>query len=147
MPVTVVVVDDDPEYRMIVRFLLAQERESMVLVGEAAEGEEGLVLVRREQPDVLVTDLVMPGLDGIQLTRRVRAELPDTKIILISSHAEDAYRLSASDSGADAFVSKQVINSSLIPAIRDVVGRRLSGGSGPLPPSAGTPSSPAAPSS
>jgi hypothetical protein len=52
----------------------------------------------------------------------------------------------ASDSGADAFVSKQVLNSSLLPAIRDVIARRLSGGSGPLPPSAGGSSSFVAPS-
>jgi DNA-binding NarL/FixJ family response regulator len=63
----------------------------------------------------------------------------------MSSHAEDAYRLMASDSGADAFVSKRVIDSSLLPAIRDVVARRLSGGSGPLPPSAGASASSAAP--
>ena len=81
-------------------------------------------------------DLVMPRLNGVELTRRIRQELPATKIILISSYTEDAYRLMASDSGADAFVSKQVMDSSLLPAIRDVVARRLSGGSGPLPPRA-----------
>jgi hypothetical protein len=54
----------------------------------------------------------------------------------MSSYTEDAYRLMASDSGADAFVSKQVITSSLLPAIRDVI-RRRSGGGGPLPPCIG----------
>ena len=144
MPVTVVVVDDDPEYRRIARQLLAQESE-FVLVGEAADGEEALALVRREQPDVLVSDLVIPRLDGIELTRRVREELPDTRIVLISSYTEDAYEMLASDSGADAFVSKQVITSSLVAAIRDVHRRRLSGGSWPLPPSAGASSSAAPP--
>ena len=136
MPVTVVVVDDDPEYRRIARELLAQESE-LVLVGEAADGEEALALLRREQPDVLVSDLVLPRLNGIELTRRVREEMPDTRIVLISSYTEDAYQMLASDSGADAFVSKQVIRSSLVAAIRDVHRRRLSGGSWPLPPSAG----------
>jgi two-component system response regulator YesN len=145
MPLTIVVADDDPDYRMIVRYLLASVAEFMTLVGEAADGEEALALVLRERPDVLVTDIVMPGLDGIELARRVREELPDTKIVLISLYTEDAYRRLASSSGADAFVNKRVINSSLLPAIRDVTGRRLSGGSGPLPPSAGASSSPAAP--
>ena len=82
---------------------------------------------------------------GIELTKRIRGELPQTKIILMSSYTEDAYRLMASDSGADAFVNKRVINDALLPAIRDLI-RRISGGSGPLPPSAGTsPASAASP--
>jgi len=77
------------------------------------------------------------------LTRRVREALPDTKIILMSSYTDDAYRMMASSSRADAFVSKQVINSSLVSAIRDLTGRQISGGSGPG--SAGASSSPAVP--
>jgi DNA-binding NarL/FixJ family response regulator len=145
MPLTIVVADDDPEFRMIVGYLVASAGEPMVLVGEAGDGAEALQLVLREQPDVLVTDLLMPGLDGIALTRRLREVMPDLKIILMSSHTEDAYRLMASNSGADAFVNKQVATRSLISAIRDVVARRLSGGSWPLPPGAGAPSWPAAP--
>ena len=133
MPLTIVLVDDDPEYRLIVGYILAVASDTMTIVGEAADGEEALAVVLRERPDIVITDLVMPRLNGVELTRRIRQELPETKIILISSHTEDAYRLMASDSGADAFVSKQVIDSSLLPAIRDVVARRLSGGSGPLP--------------
>ena len=144
MSLRIVVADDDADYRMIVRYLLASDS-GMVLAGEAPDGEHALSLVLRERPDVLITDLVMPGLNGVDLTRRVREALPDTKIILMSSYPDDAYRLLASSSGADAFVSKQVINSSLLAAIRDLTGRPLSGGSGPaLPGSAGA-SSPAAP--
>jgi DNA-binding NarL/FixJ family response regulator len=93
--------------------------------------------VQRERPDIVITDLVMPRLDGVELTRRIRHELPQTKIILMSSYPEDAYRLMASDSGADVFVSKRVIFDNLLPTIYDVIRRRLSGGSGQLPPSAG----------
>ena len=86
------------------------------------------------RPDVVIVDLMMPRLDGVELTRRIRQDLPPTKVILMSSYTEDAYRLMASDSGADAFVSKQVLSTSLLPAIRDVIRRRFSGGSGPLLP-------------
>jgi DNA-binding NarL/FixJ family response regulator len=143
MPLSIVLADDDPEFRMIVRYLLASVSEDMALTGEAADGEEALTLVLREHPDVLVTDLVMPRLNGIELTRRVREALPDTKIILMSSYTDDAYRMMASESGADAFVSKQVIHSSLVSAIHDLTGRRLSSGDGPG--RAGASSSPAAP--
>jgi DNA-binding NarL/FixJ family response regulator len=72
---------------------------------------------------MVITDLVMPGRDGVELARRIRLELPRTKVILMSSYIEDAYQLMASDSGADAFVNKQVITRTLLPAIGDVVRR------------------------
>ncbi|MEX2222917.1 MAG: response regulator transcription factor [Candidatus Rokuibacteriota bacterium] len=123
MPVSIVVIDASEEYRLIVRGLLRSVHDVTTFVGDAANGAEGLVLVRRERPDIVITDLVMPGLDGVELTRRIRLELPKTKIILMSSHIEDAYRLMASDSGADAFVNKQMITRTLLPAIGDVVRR------------------------
>jgi DNA-binding NarL/FixJ family response regulator len=141
-PLTVVVVDDMPDQREIVRFLLLSLPE-LTIAGEAADGEEGLVVVLRERPDIVITDLVMPRLDGVALTRRIRQELPQASVIIMSTHTEDAYRLMASDSGADAFVNKRVLFEALLPAIRDLIRRRLSGGSGPLPPSPGA-SSPAA---
>jgi two-component system, NarL family, response regulator DesR len=141
MPVTIVVADDEEQYRELVRVLLASLSDTMIVVGEAANGEEALSIALRERPDIVITDLVMPRLNGIELTKRIRQELPQTRVILMSSFTEDAYRMMASDSGADAFVSKQVIVHSLLPAIYDVIRRRLSGGSGALPPSAGGSSS------
>jgi len=137
MPLTIVVADDDPQYREIVRYLLAAASDTVTIVAEAEDGEEALALVLRARPDIVITDLIMPRLNGVELTRRIRQELPDTKVILISSYTEDAYRLMASDSGADVFVSKQVITTMLLPAIRDLIRRRFSGGSGPLPPAIG----------
>ena len=136
MPLTIVVADDDRDYRLLIRHILASASDTTSLVGEAADGQEALAIVLRERPDIVITDLMMPGLDGVELTRRIRRERPQTKIILISSYTEDAYRLMASDSGADAFVSKQVITSSLLPAVQDVVRRRLAGGSFPALPDA-----------
>lgn len=137
MPFTLMVVDDSAEYRDIVRQLLRSVSDLITLTGEAEDGLEGLELARRVHPDIVITDLVMPRLNGVELTRRLREELPTTRIILMSSYTEDAYRLMASDSGADVFVSKQVIIDGLVPAIRDLIRRQLSGGSGPLPPAAG----------
>ena len=141
MPWTIVVADDAADYREIVRTLLRPMSDTMTMVGEAEDGEQALTLVRLERPDLVITDLIMPRLDGVALTRRIRQELPETRVILISSHTEDAYRLWASDSGVDAFVSKQVITTSLVPAIRDLIRRRLSGGSDSLPPITGASSS------
>ena len=137
MPFTIVIADDEQDYRLIVRRLLLALSDTVRIVGEAADGDMALALVRSERPDILITDLVMPGLDGVELTRRIREELPQTKIILMSSYTEDAYRLSASNSGADAFVNKLVLTSSFVPAVQDVIRRRLSRGSYPLPPGTG----------
>jgi CheY-like chemotaxis protein len=95
----------------------------MKIVGEAADGKEALAIVHRERPDIVITDLVMPKLDGVELTRRIRRELPHTAIILMSSRPD--FRLMAPDSDADGFVSKWVMNDMLVPAIRDVVARRV----------------------
>ncbi len=140
MPLTIVVADDTPDYRDMVRYLLASMTDTMTIVGEASDGEEALSLVRLHRPDLVITDLIMPRLNGIELTRHIRQELPETRVVLMSSYAEDAYLLMASDSGADAFVNKHVIMNALLPAIRDLI-RRISGGSGPPPPITGASSS------
>lgn len=133
VPIKILLVDDDDEFRALVRHIvLAGLRETVVV--DATDGEAGWALVRREQPDLVITDLVMPRLDGIELTRRIRSAFPQTSVILMSSFTEDAYRMMASDSGADAFVSKQVIDNALVPAILDVMSRRFSAGRGPIPP-------------
>jgi DNA-binding NarL/FixJ family response regulator len=131
MPLTVVLADDDVECRLLVRAILAPESATMTIVGEAADGEQALALVLRTRPDIVISDLLMPRLTGIGLTRliRIRQELRRTKIIIFSSQTENAYRLMASDSGADAFVSKQMLATTLLPVIRDVMRRQVSGSS------------------
>jgi len=82
---TIVVADDAPDYRLIVRTILASVSDMMTIVGEAEDGAEALAVVLRERPDIVITDLMMPLLNGIELTKRIREELPQTKIILMSS--------------------------------------------------------------
>ena len=120
---TIVVVDDAWEMRLLLRALLQTMGAAVALVGEASDGEEALEVVRRERPAIVITDLLMPRLNGVELTRLIRQELPRIKIIQISSHTEDAYRLMASDSGADIFVNKSVISDALVPAVRNLISR------------------------
>src|SRR5260370_7182162 len=76
IPLTIVVADDTPDYRQIVRAILASVSDTMSIVGEAENGDEALAVVRRERPDIVITDLMMPLLNGIELTRRITQELP-----------------------------------------------------------------------
>jgi len=120
---TVVVVDDDPDYLWLVRVILEMRGERITIVGEAASGEEALAVVLRERPDVVIVDLMMPRLNGLELTRRIKQDRPQTKILLMSAYTEDTYRRIASVSGADGFVNKHLIHTGLLPAIRVAIGR------------------------
>jgi CheY-like chemotaxis protein len=87
---TLVVADDDPDYCYFVGVLLGPMVDTVTIVGEAGSGEEALALVLRKKPDIVVADLLMPRVNGIELTRRIKRELPDTKIILMSAYPTDA---------------------------------------------------------
>jgi len=121
-PVTIVIADDYPDYRLLVRLLLTSLSDTISIVGEAADGVEALALVRRERPDIVIADLLMPRLDGLELTRRIKHERPETKVILITSYAE-ACQPVARASDADAVVNKLGLRSGLVPAVRDVIVR------------------------
>ena len=114
------IADDYPDYRLLVRFLLTSLSDTIAIVGEAADGEEALTLVRRERPDIVISDLLMPRLNGLELTRRIKHELPQTKVILMTSYTEACQRV-AHVSDADAVVNKLGLHSGLLPAVRDVI--------------------------
>ena len=120
---TVIVVDDDPDYLWLVRFILESGPDKTAIVGEVASGEEALGLVLHKHPDIVIVDLMMPRLNGLELTRRIKEERPQTKILLMSAYSEDTYRRIASVSGADGFVNKHLIHTGLLPAIREAIGR------------------------
>src|SRR5258705_12026287 len=103
---TVVIVDDVPDFRQIVHAILVDLPGGGTIVGEASDGEEAFTVVLRERPDIVITDLMMPRLNGVELTRRIRQELPLTMVVLMSSYPQDGYRPMASCSGADAVRSK-----------------------------------------
>jgi DNA-binding NarL/FixJ family response regulator len=120
---TLVVAGDDMENRLIIRALLRRMPEAVRLIGEAADGEAALAMARRERADVVIANVLMPGLNGAELTQRLREESPRTRVILVSAFTEANHRILAADSGADAIVHEQVITGALLPAIRDVMRR------------------------
>ena len=113
----VLVVDDDWEIRWLVTFVL-QRDPNVALVGEAPDGEVAVSLVRQERPDVVVIDVMMPGLDGLEATRRIKQEYPAMKVLVLTSLTDDATRSKAFEKGADAFLDKREIATVLLPTIR-----------------------------
>jgi DNA-binding NarL/FixJ family response regulator len=123
--VEIVLADDHPIVRQGLRALLEAERDFQV-VGEAGDGLEAVALVERVKPDVLVLDLMMPGLAGLQVARQVRQRSPQTRIVILSMHADEGYVLEALTAGASAYVLKKSTTGDLVKAIRDAIaGRRF----------------------
>jgi len=122
--VTVALADDHVVVRQGLRLLLESDPE-FVVVGEAADGIEALELVKRRKPKVLIADLMMPGLDGLETTRRLARLKLDTRVIILTMYGDEAYLLDALGSGAAGYVVKESAGADLFQAIRNVVaGRR-----------------------
>jgi DNA-binding NarL/FixJ family response regulator len=114
---SLLIADDDPGFRGVVRRMLEREQAARI-VGEAADGEEALRLARALHPGVILMDIAMPRLNGLEALRRAKAELPGTKIIVVTVHAEEAYRRAALEHGADAFILKKALGMELVPVLR-----------------------------
>jgi len=124
MAVKIVLADDHPVVRLGIRNLLESEAEFEV-VGEVADALQVVSRVEALQPDVLVLDLIMPGLNGLEITRRLAQSAPHTRIIVLSMHANEAYVIEALRNGASGYVLKGSDASELVHAIHEVLaGRR-----------------------
>lgn len=117
--ITIVLADDHPIVREGLRALLAAEPGYSV-VGEAADGLTAARLVEQLQPAVLVVDLMMPGLGGLEVTRLVRGLVAPPQVVVLSIHADEIYVLDALRSGAAAYVLKENDTAELIMAVRAV---------------------------
>lgn len=116
---TVLIVDDDPRMRAYIRDLLGTESDISIL-GEAKDGEEAIRLVQQLRPGVVLMDLAMPHMGGLDALRRTKREMPWTKVVMVTVHGEDAYRRAALALGADAFIVKKRLRGELLPLLRRI---------------------------
>jgi DNA-binding NarL/FixJ family response regulator len=117
--IRVLVVDDQPLVRSGFKMIL-DERPDIDLVGEAADGNEALELARTLDPDVILMDIRMPNLDGVEATRRLVASGTRARILVLTTFDLDEYVYAAIDAGASGFLLKDVQPADLIDAIRVV---------------------------
>jgi two-component system response regulator NreC len=120
MSPTILLADDHPVVRQGLRMLLEVEPDFTV-VAETGDGLQVVALVESLRPDVLVLDLMMPGLGGLEVTRRVRRQFPPTHIVVLSMYSDVAYVSEALEGGASAFVLKKSTAAELVGAIRDAL--------------------------
>ncbi|GAB4541049.1 MAG: response regulator transcription factor [Anaerolineae bacterium] len=122
-PISIVLADDHQVVRQGLRALLETEAD-FHLIGEAGDGLETVQLVERLKPDVLIVDLMMPGLNGLEITRQVTQRASPTRVVILSMHANEAYVLEALRNGAGAYVLKDSSAADLVQAVRQVVAGR-----------------------
>jgi DNA-binding NarL/FixJ family response regulator len=115
--ITVLLADDHRIVREGLRSLLERERDIEV-VGEAETGREAVRLTGELRPEVVVMDIVMPKLNGLEATRQIRKDFPNIKVIMLSAHGDDAYVDQAAILGASGFLLKQTSSVDLATAIR-----------------------------
>ena len=113
------IVDDSAAFRRCIQAFLESESEIEV-VGEATSGLEAIVKARELKPDLVLMDMRMPGMDGTSATRQLREEMPELKIIVMTSVDIQEYRDAAMANGASGFVVKESVVDTLLPTIRDV---------------------------
>ena len=119
MPIKIVLVDDHNVVRESLKMLINADTEFQV-VGEASDGQAALALVEQLTPDIILLDLMIPKLNGLEVAKRVGKRSPRTKIVILSMHSDEAYVVEAFKSGASAYVLKNASADELMIGLRRV---------------------------
>jgi len=119
---TLLIADDDAGFRGSIRRVLERDPDTTV-IGEATDGEEAVRLAKLLHPKIVLMDITMPQMNGLEALRLTKEALPDTKIIVVTIHDDEPYRAVALAGGADGFVLKKALATELLPTIRRVTAR------------------------
>ena len=119
----ILIVDDNAMFRGYIKEHLAPEPDIEV-IGEAADAQEAVRKVRELKPDLVLMDVRMPGINGIEATRQLKEEMPELKVIVLTIFDLEEYREAAMASGADGYVVKKSLIEELVPAIREGMTRQ-----------------------
>ena len=115
----IVIADDHGIVRSGIRLLL-ERQPGLEVVAEAADGIEARDVVVSERPDLAILDVKMPGLTGLQATREIKAQVPDTAVLILSMHDDERYLFEALKAGASGYVLKSQADEELLEAIRAI---------------------------
>ena len=116
-PIRILLADDHSIVREGLRALLERQQEFEV-VGDVADGREAVEMAETAFPDVVVMDVAMPGLNGIEATRRITARSPRTGVVILSMHSDESYILRSLKAGARGYLLKDSLQADLIDAVR-----------------------------
>jgi DNA-binding NarL/FixJ family response regulator len=116
MSTSILIVEDHEKVRRALRKLL-EFKFSQYQVIEASSGEEAVTLTLAEAPQLIIMDITLPGMSGIEATRRIRATSSSPPVVMFTVHEDDIYRQEAEDAGAIAYVAKHALQSELLPKL------------------------------
>ncbi len=119
MKIRILLVDDHTILREGVRTLL-NTQEDMEVVGEAEDGEQAVNLVKKIRPDIVLMDIGLPGINGIEATKRIKRENPEVKVLVLSMHDNEEYIAPVFQAGASGYVLKRLASKELVSALRAV---------------------------
>lgn len=114
----IIIADDHPVVRRGLTLTIEAEKD-MRVVGEAENGAGALALIKKHKPDVVLMDLQMPEMNGVEALKRVRSEYPDLPILILTSFSDDAHVFAALRAGASGFLLKEMSGDDLVAAIRE----------------------------
>ncbi len=117
----IVIIDDHPLFREGLKSIIAGDRH-FVVEGEAGNARNGFAVARKLQPDVALVDISLPDESGMQLTRRIREALPDTRVMIVSMHSKIDYIVEAFQAGATGYVVKESAAGRLVQGLHAVCG-------------------------
>ena len=116
----VFLVEDEVVMRNGIKNNIPWEQEGFEFAGEASDGELAYPLIKKEKPDILITDIRMPFMDGLELSRLVKKELPQIKIIILSGYNEFDYAKTAINIGVTDYLLKPISSAKLLEAVKKV---------------------------
>lgn len=119
LPIRLVLADDHDVLRSGLRFMLNSE-EDMEVIGEASNGQEAILLCQEKKPDILILDLSMPGLSGLESIEKIKQANPEIKILVLTMHDDEGYLRKVLKSGCSGYILKKAAAVELISAIRTV---------------------------
>lgn len=119
MPIRILLADDHTVVRDGLRALLERQPD-MTVVAEAADGRDSVRLAEEQSPDVVVMDITMPNMNGIEATRRILAANPRTAVVILSMHQDESYVLRSLKAGAKGYLLKDSLRSDILDAIHEV---------------------------
>jgi DNA-binding NarL/FixJ family response regulator len=117
--VRILIADDDARFRQRVRELLSSEPD-VEIIGEASDGPDAVCQARQLGPDLVLMDVRMPGMTGLDAARQLKTEMPSLHIIILTLYELEEYKEAAMAMGVDNFIVKRLLLDELVPAIRGV---------------------------
>ncbi len=129
-PIQIVLVDDSAEFLVSAERVLASESR-IAVVGRANSGQDALNIVNQLHPDLVLMDLSMPGMSGIEATRRIKSQPGSPRVVILTMHDDSASRAAAAAAQADGFIGKLAFGAEILTLLDALFPRRLGASGAP----------------